>query len=83
MYKRQVQGDVEEVAGRVVGVDHKVIVVVRIRKFDAVRGGKFRGEAVGAHVCLLYTSENTCKTRSIVFCTENKQIKQIKGVEPA
>ena len=38
-----VQGDVEEVAGRVVGVDHKVIVVVRIRKFDAVRGGKFRG----------------------------------------
>ena len=45
-----VQGDVEEVAGRVVGVDHKVIVVVRIRKFDAVRGGKFRGEAVGAYV---------------------------------
>ena len=45
-----VQGDVEEVAGRVVGVDHKVIVIVRIRKFDAVRGGKFRGEAVGARV---------------------------------
>ena len=45
-----VQGDVEEVAGRVVGVDHKVIVVVRIRKFDAVRGGEFRGEAVGTHV---------------------------------
>ena len=44
------QGDVEEVAGRVVGVDHKVIVVVRIRKFNAVRGGEFRGEAVGARV---------------------------------
>ena len=32
---------------------------------------------------LLTRTENTCKTRSIVFCTENKQIKQIKGVEPA
>ena len=45
-----VQGNVEEVAGRVVGVDHKVIVVVRIRKFDAVRGGEFRGEAIGTRV---------------------------------
>ena len=45
-----VQRDVEEVAGRVVGVDHKVIVVVRIRKFDAVRGGEFCGEAVGIRV---------------------------------
>lgn len=45
-----VQRDVQKIAGGVVHVERGVVVVVNVRKFDAVRGGEFRGEAVGTRV---------------------------------
>ena len=45
-----VQRDVQKIAGGVVHVERGVVVVVNVRKFDAVRGGEFCGEAVGIRV---------------------------------